>query len=92
MISQPRRGAHTLEKPKAKIKRARKLLNVVYNDITDRKRLEKELRDSEKRLRCLSQRILAAQKEERKSIAHELRYGLGATLTNIKYRLEQCKL
>jgi PAS domain S-box-containing protein len=60
-----------------------------FIDITERKRLEKELRDSEQRLRYLSQRILAAQEEERKLIAHELHDGLGATLTTIKYSLEQ---
>jgi PAS domain S-box-containing protein len=60
-----------------------------FIDITDRKRLEKELRDSEQRLRYLSQRILAAQEEERKLIAHELHDGLGAALTNIKYSLER---
>jgi len=60
-----------------------------FIDIAERKRLEKELRDSEKRLRHLSHRILDAQEEERKLIAHELHDGLGATLTNIKYSLEQ---
>jgi PAS domain S-box-containing protein len=60
-----------------------------FIDITARKRLEKELRDSEQRLRYLSQRILAAQEEERKLIAHELHDGLGAALTNIKYSLEK---
>jgi PAS domain S-box-containing protein len=60
-----------------------------FIDITERKQLEKELRESEKRLRHLSHRILDAQEEERKLIAHELHDGLGATLTNIKYSLEQ---
>jgi len=60
-----------------------------FIDITDRKQLEKGLRDSENKLRNLSQRILDAQEEERKLIAHELHDGLGATLTNIKYNLEQ---
>ncbi len=60
-----------------------------FIDITERKRLESELRDSEKKLRHLSQRILDAQEEERKLIAHELHDGIGASLTNIKYSLEQ---
>jgi PAS domain S-box-containing protein len=60
-----------------------------FIDITDRKRLERELRDSEKKLRHLSQRILDAQEEERKLIARELHDGIGAALTNIKYSLEQ---
>lgn len=62
---------------------------VSFIDITDRKHLEKDLRNSENKLRNLSQRILDAQEEERKLIAHELHDGLGATLTNIKYSLEQ---
>jgi PAS domain S-box-containing protein len=60
-----------------------------FTDITERKRLERELRNSEKRLRHLSQRILDAQEEERKLIARELHDGIGAALTNIKYSLEQ---
>ncbi len=60
-----------------------------FIDITERKQLEKKLRDSEKKLRQLSHRILDAQEEERKLIAHELHDGIGATLTNIKYALEQ---
>jgi PAS domain S-box-containing protein len=60
-----------------------------FIDITERKRLERELRDSEKKLRHLSQQILDAQEEERKLIAHELHDGIGASLTNIKYSLEQ---
>jgi len=60
-----------------------------FIDITERKQLEKELRNSEKKLRQLSHRILDAQEEERKIIAHELHDGIGAALTNIKYALEQ---
>jgi len=60
-----------------------------FIDITERKRLERELRNSEKKLRHLSQRILDAQEEERKLIARELHDGIGASLTNIKYSLEQ---
>jgi PAS domain S-box-containing protein len=60
-----------------------------FIDITERKRLEKELRGSEKKLRHLSQRILDAQEEERKLIAQELHDGIGASLSAIKYALER---
>ena len=60
-----------------------------FIDITERKRVEDELRKSERQLRTLSRKLLESQELERKLIARELHDGLGASLTNIKYSLEQ---
>jgi len=60
-----------------------------FIDITERKRFEDELRQSEGQLRTLSRKLFDSQELERKRIARELYDGLGATLTNIKYSLEQ---
>lgn len=60
-----------------------------FIDITERKRFEEELKKSERQLRTLSKKLLDSQELERKLIARELHDGLGASLTNIKYTLEQ---
>ncbi len=46
------------------------------------------LMESEKQLRILSSRLLEAQEEERKRIAHELHDSIGGTLSAIKFGLE----
>ncbi len=68
--------------------KAGSLIYAAARDITDRQRTEKELRQSEERLRLLSSQLLAAQETERKRIAHELHDGLAAQLAAIKYRME----
>ncbi len=54
-------------------------------DITNRKRMENELR-------LLSSRILSAEEKERKRIAQELHDGLGQLLGAIKFRIESVLL
>ncbi len=57
-------------------------------DITGRKKMEKAIRDSERRLKNLSSRLLVAQEEERQRIAVELHDSLGQSLAAIKYGVE----
>jgi PAS domain S-box-containing protein len=57
-------------------------------DITERKRTEEALMESEARLRALSSQLLTAQENERKRIALELHDGIGQMLTAIKFKAE----
>jgi len=57
-------------------------------DITQRKQVEKALRRSEKELRILSAKLIAAQEKERERVAHELHDSIGQALTAIKFRVE----
>ncbi len=56
-------------------------------DMTEEKQAEDALRDSERELRLLSSRLLSAQEEERKRIAHELHDSIGASLGTIRLSL-----
>lgn len=56
-------------------------------DITDRKKMENALRNSEKQLRLLTSQLLFAQEEERRRISRELHDELGQSLTYLKYQL-----
>ena len=47
------------------------------------------LRESERKLRNLSEKLLNAQENERRIVAREIHDGLGSTLTAIRYALEQ---
>jgi PAS domain S-box-containing protein len=57
-------------------------------DISAQKRSESELRTSRERLRQVSEKLVAAQDEERRRIAQELHDSVGAGLTAVKFGLE----
>jgi PAS domain S-box-containing protein len=60
----------------------------VAADITERKRTEEALTESEKRLRSLSSQLLVAQEKERKLIAQEIHDSIGAALAATKFKVE----
>ena len=57
------------------------------DDITERKQFEESLRESEKRLRFLSSKLLVAQEEERRRISMELHDDLGQNLAALKLQM-----
>ena len=60
----------------------------VFQDITARKQMENELRESRKQLRALSMFLQTVREEERKRIARELHDELGQALTALKIDLD----
>jgi PAS domain S-box-containing protein len=65
----------------------RLLFTGVVRDITDRKRAEKQLRDSREQLRALAAYLQSVREEERTRIAREVHDELGQTLTGLKMDL-----
>jgi two-component system, NarL family, sensor histidine kinase UhpB len=61
-------------------------------DITERKRAESILMDSQKQLRALTKRIIAISEDERTRIAREIHDELGHLLTSLKYDIERLSL
>jgi PAS domain S-box-containing protein len=57
-------------------------------DITEKKKAEEALRESENQLRVLSAQLLTAHENERKRVSRELHDGLQQTLTGIKFKVE----
>ncbi len=60
----------------------------LIEDISERKKAEEALLESENRLRLLSAKLLSAQEKERKRIAGELHDSIGSLLSSIKIGLE----
>jgi hypothetical protein len=59
----------------------------IVTDITERKRAEEALRESEQQLRSLSAQLLRAQESQRASVSRELHDELGQGLNTLKLRL-----
>jgi PAS domain S-box-containing protein len=57
-------------------------------EVTDRHVAEKALRNSERQLRSLADQLLHAQENERKRIARDMHDSLGASLSALKYKIE----
>jgi PAS domain S-box-containing protein len=57
-------------------------------DITEYKRAEEALRESENRLRSLSSQLLSVQENERRRISREIHDSLGQSLSAIKFKIE----
>ncbi len=61
-------------------------------DITDRRRVEKEARESRERLQILSRQLIATQENERRRLARELHDEIGQTLTAISINLQVVRI
>ncbi len=60
----------------------------ILSDITESKRAEEALSQSEARLRTLSAQLLTAQEGERKRVSRELHDGIGQSLTALRLKLD----
>ena len=59
----------------------------VTRDITERKRMEEALKNSERRLHYLTSQLLTTQERERKRISHELHDDMGQSLMVLKMQM-----
>jgi PAS domain S-box-containing protein len=60
----------------------------IVQDLTERRRAQEALRESDKELRILSNQLLSTEEKERKRIARELHDGIGQALSAIKFSVE----
>lgn len=67
-------------------------ISAYIQEITARKRAEKELDVAHQRLKALSARLLGVQEEERRTLARELHDELGQSLTALKISLQSLGL
>jgi PAS domain S-box-containing protein len=68
-----------------------KLFQEIIRDITERKRTEEVLKQSEKNMRYLASQLLSAQEDERKRLSGELHDELGHALLALKLQVESVK-
>lgn len=65
-------------------KNGKRLITAVIRDITERKKAEKALETSQRRLRYLTSKLITAQEQEQKRISKELHDELGQSLLALK--------
>ena len=63
-------------------------LSILFQDTTERRRSQQELRATLQQLRCLSARLETAREEERKQVARDLHDQIGQILTAVKMDME----
>jgi PAS domain S-box-containing protein len=68
-----------------------KLFQEIIRDITERKRTEEVLKQSEKNMRYLASQLLSAQEDERKRLSGELHDELGHALLTLKLQVGSVK-
>jgi PAS domain S-box-containing protein len=61
--------------------------SVVVHNVTERRKVEQKLRESEERLRSLSSELMKAQEKERTRISKQLHDELGQSLAILKHRV-----
>jgi len=66
-------------------------LSATSQDITERKQIEEEVRQSREQLRQLAARLEQAREEERRRLAHEIHDELGGSLTGLKMDVARLK-
>lgn len=88
-----KRADHVVRRQYGSLLRSRESINekndALRREISERERLAKNVKNSERRLRKLSDRLLYVQEEERTRISRELHDGIGQGLTDIKLRVER---
>lgn len=67
-------------------------ISIYFQEITERKRAERQLALSNERLQALSTRLLTVQEQERRSLARELHDEIGQSLTALKITLQSLGL
>jgi PAS domain S-box-containing protein len=65
-----------------------KLYTIILRDITERRRVEEEIKNSNEQLRALAGRLESAREEEGVRIAREIHDELGGTMTGLKWDLQ----
>lgn len=78
-------------RPRHKEEQTLSRLAEVVVAILERKRAEEALRRSETELREMSARLITAQEDERRAVAHDVHDSLGSSLVALKYRMENMR-